>query len=310
MNKNDRILITGGSGMLGHALQRVLSEQGYWNVFPVGRTAGDLKNTFDAESIFEYYSPDYVFHLAAQIHGGGGNVKYKADVLYNNAMINMNVINFSREAKVKKIVAVGSGCIYPDFGKGLGLTEDQIWSGEPHESEDAYAHTKRFMLAQLKANKEQYDMPFAYAICGNMYGEYDNFDIQNGHVIPGLIAKFYKAVQKKSFVSAWGSGIAIRDFSYGYDSARALYLLMQECEGPINIGSGFVHPISDVVNILKDITKIEVLYDRSKSNGQLERYYSLNKLNDLGFKAEVDLESGIRRTYDWYTAYIRRMKNG
>jgi len=140
-----------------------------------------------------------------------------------------------------------------------------------------------------------------------MYGEYDKFNIENGHVIPVLIAKFFNAVQNDSYVTAWGSGVAVRDFSYGYDSATALYLLMQEIEGAANIGSGFRHPISDILDILKNKTGIDFEYDKSKPDGQLERYYNLDKIKELGFKATTDLESGIRRTYDWYTGYMRRV---
>lgn len=300
MNKDSKILITGGTGMVGHALHALLLSIGYSNIHITGSKFCDLRNTSEAKTFFEIQQPDYVFHLAAQVYGSGGNAKYKADVLFNNAMINMNVIEFSRRVGVKKITAMGSGCIYPEFGRGKALTEDQIWWGEPHGSEDSYAHTKRFMLAQLLANEEQYGMDFAYAISGNLYGEYDNFDIENGHVVPVLIAKFYEAVQNKYYVTPWGTGAAIRDFTYGEDAAKALYLLMENVNGVINIGSGNIHRIKDVVDILQKITGMEIKWDKTKSDGQLERYYDLSRLNALGFKAEVSLDAGIKKTYDWY----------
>jgi GDP-L-fucose synthase len=300
MEKDSKILITGGTGMVGHALQSLLKNEGYKNVVAIGSKHCDLKEQFEVEYLFKNTTPDYIFHLAAQVYGTGGNVKFKSDVLYNNAMININVIEFARRAGVKKIVAMGSGCIYPELEKGKELSEEQIWLGEPHKSEDAYAHSKRFMLAQLQAAKEQYGLDYAYAVSGNLYGEYDNFDVEHGHVIPVLIAKFFNAKLNGNAVYPWGSGIAIRDFSYGEDTARTLLLLMQKVDGTINIGSGFVRPIKDIVDILQKITGVNVKWDNTKSDGQLERFYNLDKLKALGFTAKVDLEEGIRKVYEWY----------
>lgn len=298
--RNEQILITGATGMVGHALQQELFKQGCNNVIALGSLHGDLKDFCKVKSLFNMIKPKYVFHLAAKVYGIMGNAKYKADSLFDNVMINTNVIEASRLYGVDKIVAMGSGCVYPEINGGKDLREEWIWQGEPHASENSYAHAKRLMLAQLQANKEQYDMNYAFAISGNLYGEHDKFEGDNGHIIPALISKFYHAKAHKMKAIIWGSGIAIRDFSYSADTARALTLLMDKAEGPINTGSGFIHPIKDIVGILQDITGVSILWDGSKPDGQLERYYNLDKLKNLGFEPQVDLNTGLRKVYSWY----------
>lgn len=298
--RKERILITGATGMVGHALHKELLRQGCDNISAIGSAHSDLKELVNVKNLFRIVRPKYVFHLAAKVYGIGGNALHKADVLFDNVMINTNVIEASRLYGVEKIVAMGSGCVYPEINNGKDLREDQIWLGEPHSSENSYAHAKRLMLAQLQANKEQYDMDYAFAISGNLYGEYDKFEGDNGHIIPALISKFYHAKINMMKVIIWGSGIAIRDFSYSADTARALTLLMDKAIGPINTGSGFIHPIKDIVDILQDITGVSILWDGSKPDGQLERYYNLDKLKSLGFEPQVDLNTGLRKVYSWY----------
>lgn len=297
MKPYDGILITGASGMVGHALVDFLEKQGFYNVYKANHIDYNLKNLEETQKLF-CVKPDYVFHLAARVHGIGGNSKFKADILFDNIMINTNVIECARVG-VKKIVVMGSGCVYPELNTGP-LKEDQIWNGPPHKSEDSYAHSKRLMLAQLAANKEQYGMNYAFAISGNLYGEYDNFDPEHGHVIPSLIAKFYEAKKDNVPVKVWGSGIAERDFSYSRDTAKALFLLMKGGDGPINIGSGFIHKIKDIVDILQNLTGIDVDWDSSKPDGQLKRFYDLSILKSLGFEPYTSLEKGIGMVWNWY----------
>lgn len=293
-----KILVTGGRGMVGHALCKELKIIGAANVAAPTHANCDLTHYDEVEHLMSKEMPEYVFHLAGHVYGIAGNQKYPADVLYNNTLINLNVVNAARKAGVKKIVAMGSGCVYPVINNGHDLREDQIWLGEPHKSEGAYAHSKRLMLVHLMASQQQYGLEYAYAISGNLYGEYDKFDSENGHVIPSLIHKFAHADGKP--VNVWGTGIAVRDFAYSGDTARALIVLMEKGEGAINIGSGQVHSIKDVVDILQDLTKVKVNWDFSKPDGQLIRYYNLNKLQTLGFVPSVDLKQGVELVYDWY----------
>jgi GDP-L-fucose synthase len=304
VNKNTRILVTGGTGLVGRALVALLVAEGFANVIAIGSRDCDLRDGNSVEKFFADMAPHYVFHLAARVHGIGGNKKYKSDVLYENVLINTNVVEHSRRSRVKKIVAMGSGCVYPELKGQKELFEDQIWLGPPHSSEDSYAHSKRLMLVHLQAAAEQYGLKSAFAISGNLYGPHDSFNIEDGHVTPSLVAKYFEAKQCGHSVRVWGSGVAVRDFMHAEDAARALVCIMENLEGPVNMGSGFRHPISDIVAALQDICgeSVRVEWDSSKPDGQLERYYNLDKLAAAGFKARIKLAEGVRKTYDWYSA--------
>ncbi len=302
IEKSSRFLVTGGTGLVGRALTTLLAERGFKHVTAIGSRDCDLRDSREVAKLFAEHSPDYVFHLAARVHGIGGNKKYKSDILYENVLINTHVVEQARRAGAKKIVAMGSGCVYPELKGQEELFEDQIWIGPPHPSEDSYAHSKRLMLAHLLAAREQYGLSSAFAISGNLYGPHDSFDTEDGHVIPSLVAKFFEASRNGQPVRVWGSGVAIRDFSYCDDAALALFEVMLKLEGPVNLASGFRHPIRDIVTALQDICgeSVRVEWDSSKPDGQLERYYNLDKLATTGFKAKVKLADGIRLTYDWF----------
>ncbi len=297
---DSRILVTGGTGLVGMALSRSLADEGYKNVVSIGSRDCDLRDSRATEKLFSETRPDYLFHLAARVHGIGGNTKYKSDVLYENVMINTNVIEFARRCGVKKIVAMGSGCVYPELKGQQELFEAQIWTGPPHSSEDSYAHAKRLMLAQLNAAKEQYGLSSAFVISGNLYGPHDNFNVEDGHVIPSLVAKFHAAKEKGEAVKVWGTGAAIRDFTYSEDTASALIAILKYLEGPVNMGSGQRHPIRDIVSILSELTGVEVEWDTGKPDGQLVRYYNLDLLAETGFVAKYSLVEGVKNTYEWY----------
>jgi GDP-L-fucose synthase len=302
MKNTDRVLITGGTGLVGTALSRELAESGYETVFALGSAECDLRQAEEVLARFEQLKPDYVFHLAARVHGLGGNSKYKSDVLVDNARININVIEASRLFGVKKIVAMGSGCVYPDLGTQEELDESQIWSGPPHPSEDSYAHSKRLMMAQLEAARQQYGLSSAFVISGNLYGPQDNFNQEDGHVLPSLIAKFFDAMKHGTSVRPWGTGAAVRDFTHATDMARALILIMNHFEGSLNAGSGYRHSISEIVAVLEKLTGVSVDWDSSKPDGQLMRYYNLDNLKGLGFQPNVPLEIGLGETYNWYAS--------
>lgn len=294
------ILITGGTGLVGRALQAALVDEGFTNITSVGSKDCDLRDGTAVANLMEKVCPDYVFHLAARVHGLGGNTLYKSDILYDNVLINTNVIECARRSGVKKIVAMGSGCVYPELKGQEELFESHVWTGPPHKSEDSYAHAKRLMLAQLDAAKEQYGLSSAFVISGNLYGPHDNFDIDEGHVIPSLVSKFFHAAREGKSVRVWGSGIAIRDFSHCNDTAKALIAILHNVEGAVNLGSGMRHPISEIVDTLHEITKVPVEWDSDKPDGQLVRYYNLDKLNATGFKATTELADGVRETYQWF----------
>lgn len=302
IDTSSRILITGGTGLVGRALFRALVDEGFSEITSVGSHDCDLRDSAAASGLLSEAAPDYVFHLAARVHGIGGNMRYKSDILVDNVLINTNVVEQSRRAGVKKIVAMGSGCVYPELKGQEELFENQVWLGPPHPSEDSYAHSKRLMLAQLDAAREQYGLSSAFVISGNLYGPHDSFNIEEGHVIPSLVAKFHAAKRSGIPVKVWGSGVAIRDFSYCDDIAAALIAILRNLKGPINMGSGMRHPIRDIVDTLQAITNVSVEWDPSRPDGQLVRHYNLDKLASTGFKAKVRLVDGVRRTYEWYAA--------
>lgn len=299
ISKNSTIMITGGTGLVGRALTSALQKEGFENILSIGSKDCDLRDSAAVAAYMKNVKPDYVFHMAARVHGLGGNTLYKSDVLVENVLINTNVIEHARKNGVKKIVAMGSGCVYPQL-TDEELFEDQMWDGPPHPSEDSYAHSKRLMMAQLSAAKEQYGLSSVFAISGNLYGPGDNFNVEEGHVTPSLISKFHKAKKDGTSVSVWGSGVAIRDFSHCDDTAYALIALFYNLEGAVNLGSGMRHPIGDIVKTLQKITGVDVEWDASKPDGQLVRFYNLDRLMSTGFTPKVSLDEGVKRTYDWY----------
>jgi len=305
MKEDATILITGGHGLVGTALKNKLLATGYTDVVAPSSKECDLTDFQATKELFKKTKPDYVFHLAAAVFGIMGNMKQKGISFLNNTLINTYVIEASREANVKKIVAMGTGCVYPYPPPSLPLSEEVIWAGPPHPSEDSYAHSKRAMLAQLNSYKESYGLDSAFVISGNLYGPYDKFDPEYGHVTPALVRKFYEAKRDNTPVSVWGNGSAIRDFLYVDDVATALLSIMDHLEGPINMGSGILNSIRDIVDILAMHTNMvdQVTWDANKPNGQEYRAYNLDKLFSTGFKATVSLEQGVRMTYDWYAKH-------
>lgn len=302
MEKNSRILITGGNGLVGYALKKVLNEQGYENVYTPSSKEYDLTNMEQTLKMFAKVKPDYVFHNAARVYGIMGNMKNKGLSYLDNVTINTNVVEVSRLFEVKKIVAMGSGCVYPYPSPALPLKEDMMWMGYPHHSEDSYAISKRAMFAQLNAYKESYDTKFAFVISGNLYGPHDKFDEEFGHVTPALISKFYRAYKNGDDIIVWGDGSAQRDFLFSYDVAQALINIMLHIEGAVNMGSGNVIKIKDIVDALADITGLhaKIKWDATKPNGQDYRAYDLTKLQSTGFQAKHNLAKGLKITWDWF----------
>lgn len=302
LDRSAPILVTGAGGLVGTALLSLLAEQGFTNILSPRSTEVDLRDPVATTAYFSKVSPVYVYHLAAKVYGILGNMENKGLSYFENVMINTNVVEAARLANVRKIVAMGSGAVYPYPPPRKLLEEDDIWIGQPHPSEDSYAHSKRAMFAQLTAYKEQYGMDFVFAISGNLYGPNDKFDIEHGHVTPALVAKFHAAKAAGTKVSVWGNGSAVRDFTYATDAAMALLTVMEKGQGAINIGSGDIRPIRDIVAILSEVTNMsdQVEWDASKPNGQEFRAYRLDRLMDLGFRAKVDLRTGLDLTFRWY----------
>lgn len=305
-----RILITGGTGLVGTALVDALRQAGFRNIVTIGSHDCDLMDWHVTRAFFLAHRPKYVFHLAARVYGIMGNMRNKGTSFLDNTWINTHTIEASRLAGVRKIVAMGSGCVYPYPAPGLPLREEMVWSGRPHPSEDSYAHAKRAMLAQLAAYNEQYELPYAFVISGNLYGPNDKFDPEFGHVTPSLVRKFHEARLHGTEVVVWGHGTARRDFMASMDAARALLAILRTVEGPVNMASGVVHTIRDIVDALAAITGLtdKVVWDTTKPDGQDYRAYDLSRLFATGFHPNVLLPDGVRQTYEWYAAQADRAR--
>lgn len=302
MKKNDKILITGARGLVGSALVEHLKQEGFTNLVEVGRDNCDLTDTVATRKLFEQSAPDYVFHAAARVYGIMGNMKNKALSFYDNVMINTNVVDASQRVGVKKITVMGTGAVYPYPSPGLPLREDMIFMGKPHPAEDSYAQAKRAMLAMLQAYQESYGMDWAYVVSCNLFGPRDKFDIEFGHVVPSLIKKFYDAKQSGSEVVVWGNGSAQRDFMYVKDTARVALAIMENLSGPVNIGSGNVLKIKEIVEMIADISGMtdRVVWDAEKPNGQDYRSYDLSKIQSIGFSCIYPIRHGLEETWSWY----------
>jgi len=302
MKKDSRILITGSLGLVGSALLHFLRDLGFKNVFGSSRENCNFLNFIETRDYFNKISPEYVFHCAGRVYGIMGNMNNKGISFYENIMINTNVIESSRLVNVKKITVMGTGAVYPYPSPGLPLKEDMIFQGRPHKSEDSYAFAKRAMLTMLYAYEQSYAMDWAFVVSCNLFGPNDKFDPINGHVIPSLISKFYNAKKENGRVLVWGNGSAKRDFMYVKDVAEALFQIMSKINGEVNLGSGQIYSIKEIVNILGEITGMSsnIDWDSEKPNGQDYRAYDLSRLNATGFECKYDMKKGLTETWNWY----------
>jgi len=301
MEKTSRILITGAAGLVGSALVEHLHGIGYTNVIPLSRKECDLTDAKRTIDVITDLAPDFVFHAAARVYGIVGNMENKGVSFFDNVTINTNVVEACRIAKVKKITVMGTGAVYPYPSPGLPLREEMIFMGRPHPSENSYAQAKRAMLAMLEAYEESYGLKWAYIISCNLFGPRDKFDTHGGHVVPSLIKKFYDAKKFSTPVSIWGDGSSKRDFLYIEDVAVASELIMRLHEGPLNIGSGQVFSIREIVENIAAVADYKnIVWDSSMPNGQDYRGYDLTNLNRLGFKPQYSILDGVRKTWEWY----------
>lgn len=302
MLPEDNVLVLGSTGVVGQALGKALKQQGFQNIHLHRRVDCDLTDYRETLAYVARLKPTYVFHLAGEVYGIMGNMRNKATSYLNNTLMNTHAIEACHQAGVKKVVSMGTGAVYPYPSPGLPLKEDMVFLGRPHGAEDSYAMAKRGMLSQHVAYQESYDTNWAFAISANIYGPHDRFDTENGHVTPSLVRKFYEAKQAGSAVSVWGNGSAKRDFMYSMDCADALIRIMKNVVGPVNMGSGNVHSIRELVKGLASITGMEdqIEWDSAKPNGQDFREYDLSILKDTGFTPNSTLLEGLTETYHWY----------
>lgn len=296
-----KILITGGTGMVGSAFKNIKTEH---ELILVGSKNYDLLWLEDVEKMLHEQQPDGIIHLAARVGGVKGNSDYVADFFHENILINTNLLTIARRNSISKVVSLLSTCIYPD-NPIYPLTEDQIHNGEPHQSNFGYAYAKRMLEVHSRTIRRQYGLNYITAIPNNIYGPKDNFDLNNGHVVPAMIRKFYEAKINNSGVILWGSGKPLREFTYSIDIANALLFLLDNYEGETSINIGTTREIS-IERVSKIIAKEigftgEIFWDTTKPEGQFKKPSSNKKFLDMypDF-CYTNLECGLKDTISWF----------
>jgi GDP-L-fucose synthase len=307
MKKNSKIYVAGHRGLVGSALVRKLQEQGFANLVLKTSQELDLRRQADVEAFFEQEKPEYVFLAAAKVGGILANNTHKAEFIYDNIMIASNVINASYIAGVKKLLNLGSSCIYPKHAP-QPLKEEYLLTGPLEPTNEPYAIAKIAAIKLCRYYNEQYDTNFISVMPTNLYGPNDNFELATSHVIPALVRKFHEAkVQRLPFVTIWGSGKPFREFLYVDDLADACVFLMggydhRQIGEFINIGTGKDISIQDLANLVKRIVGYEgtIEQDLQKPDGTPRKLLDTTRLRSLGWSAKIDLSDGIRRTHDSY----------
>lgn len=288
--------------MVGSAILRKLQYEGYKNVITRVSSELDLRNQVSVNEFFEQEKPEYVFLAAAKVGGIHANNIYRAEFIYDNLMIEANVIHASYQNNVKKLMFLGSSCIYPKMAS-QPLKEEALLTGLLEETNEPYAIAKITGIKLCEAYRSQYGCNFISVMPTNLYGPNDNYDLNTSHVLPALMRKMIVAKQSNApFVEIWGSGSPRREFLHADDLANACYFLMQNYNeaGFLNIGTGQDITIRELVLLIKDIVgyKGEVKQDTTKPDGTPRKLMDVSKLNALGWKASISLEEGIKKVYE------------
>jgi GDP-L-fucose synthase len=301
MEKNAKIYVAGHRGMVGSAIVGKLQAEGYTNLVLRTSSELDLRIQSQVENFFAIEKPEYVFLAAAKVGGILANNTYRADFLYENLMIESNVIHQSYVHKVKKLLFLGSSCIYPKMAP-QPLQEKHLLSGYLEETNEPYAIAKIAGIKLCESYRRQYGCNFISAMPTNLYGPNDNYDLTNSHVIPALIRKFHEAkVSQLHTVEVWGSGKPLREFMHVDDLADACLFLMNNYneEEFVNIGTGEELSIGDLALLIKKIVDVKagIKFDSSKPDGTLRKLMSIKKMLNLGWKHQIHIERGITDVY-------------
>ena len=284
MDNNSKIYVAGNTGLVGSAIIRMLHNKEYYNILASPSSAWDLRNQEDVNRFFRINKPEYVFLAAAKVGGIGANSEQPAEFIYDNLMIQSNIIDAAYRNGVKKLVFLGSSCIYPKFAK-QPITEDQLMTSALEPSNDAYA------IAVMPTN---------------LYGPNDNFDHNSGHVLPSLISKFHGSLEKSKHweVALWGDGTPMREFLHVDDLAEAAVTCMQkyDSEEIINVGTGEDVTIKELAETIADVVgyKNDVKWLTDKPNGTPRKVLNVDKMKSLGWEPKIGLREGIESTYEWY----------
>ncbi|MDP3970727.1 MAG: GDP-L-fucose synthase [bacterium] len=308
MDKNDKIYIAGHRGLVGSAIVRKLEAEGFTNIIKRTRKELDLVNQAAVTEFFATEKPDYVFLAAAKVGGINANDIYPGDFIYQNLQIQNNIISNAKEVGVKKLLFLGSSCIYPKLSK-QPMKEEYLLTGTLEPTNEPYAIAKIAGIKMCQSYNKQYGTNFISVMPTNLFGFNDNFDLEKSHVLPALLRKIYEAKKNnQSTVTVWGTGKPRREFLFVDDLADAVYFLMQNYDEDeiVNIGTGEDIMISELAELIKKVIGFEgeIVYDASKPDGTPRKLLDVSKLNGLGWKADTSLEDGIRKTFEWFQANL------
>lgn len=298
MNKDSKILVAGAKGMVGSAIVRNLRSKGYY-VIEATRDIVDFTDQEETKEFFERNKPEYVFVAAAKVGGILGNKNHKAEMIYQNLMIQNNIIHSSYTCDVQKLLFLGSSCIYPKFAE-TPIEEGALLSGYLEPTNDAYAIAKIAGIKMCQSYREQYGFDAISLMPCNLYGTNDNFDLENSHVLPAMIRKFHEGGD----VVLWGDGSPKREFLHADDLAEACYVCMEKYSDAeqINVGVGIDVSLKELAELIADVVGFtgQINWNTEVPNGTLRKVLNIDKIKSLGWEPKIDLREGIIKTYEWY----------
>lgn len=310
MEKSSKIFVAGHMGMVGAAIVRKLQKEGFENI--VSRTSAelDLRNQQAVVDFFAKEKPEYVFLAAARVGGILANNTFRAEFLYDNLLIESNVIHSSYVNKVKKLLFLGSSCIYPKLSP-QPMKEEYLLTGLLETTNEPYAIAKIAGIKLTEAYRDQYGCNFIAAMPTNLYGEGDNYNLQNSHVIPALIRKFHEAkINNADFVTVWGTGTPLREFMHVNDLADACLFLMQNYNERlfINVGTGEEVTVNELANLVKETVGFngKIKFDPGKPDGTPRKLMDSSRLHGMGWKHRVSLHNGLKRAYEQFLLEVKR----
>ncbi len=304
---NAKIVVTGGAGFLGRALLAELATRGCAQVFVPRRREYDLTREADVARLYKDRSPDIVLHLAAEVGGIGANQANPGRYFFANMAMALHLIEYARLHNLKKFVQVGTICAYPKYTP-VPFREEELWNGYPEETNAPYGVAKKAAMVMLDGYRRQYGLASSYLLPVNLYGPWDNFDVQTSHVIPALIRKCVEAQEaSRPFIECWGDGSASREFLFVEDAARGVVRAAEVMNEPvpINLGTCMEITIKQLVELIAQLCDYtgEIRWDPSKPNGQPRRCLDTSRAAELlGWRARVPFEEGLRQTIAWYRA--------
>jgi len=311
-----KIYLAGHTGMVGSAIHRRLTAAGYKNIITRNYPEIDLIRQSEVEELFEKEKPELVIVAAAKVGGIVANNTYRAQFIYENLMIEANLIHAAYKNNVEKLIFLGSSCIYPKLAP-QPLKEEYLLTGLLEQTNEPYAIAKIAGIKLCESYYRQYNANFFSVMPTNLFGYYDNFNLETSHVLPAMIRKFHEAkAENKSSVELWGTGNPLREFMFVDDLADAIFYLMEKIEAKdlyeqglthINIGTGEDLTISDLAKLIKKIVGYtgEIVYDATKPDGTPRKLMNVSRLHNLGWKHKTSLEEGIKKTYEWYQKQLK-----